>query len=104
MHAGRVVVAAVAGANPAPSPTPTPPIDPNLVTPGVWGFVAIAFLALAVILLIFDMMRRIRRGRYRADVAAQLDAEAEAQRQADAAVEASDVDDQDIDPGDRLRR
>ena len=80
------------------TPTPTPSIDPNLVTPGVWGFVAIALIALVVIALVYDMMRRIRRGRYRAQVREELDAEAAAQHQADAAVEASDVDDQDIDP------
>jgi hypothetical protein len=76
------------------TPLPTPDVDPTLVTPGPWGFVAIAFVAVAVILLVWDMLRRIRRGRYRAEIAAELDAE----QQAVAAVEASDVDDQDIDP------
>ncbi len=91
---------ALAFSDATPTPSPTPSIDPAIVTPGVWGFVAIAFVAVAVIFLIFDMMRRIRRGRYRADVREQLDAEEEARGQADAAVEASDVDDQDIDPKD----
>jgi flagellar biosynthesis/type III secretory pathway M-ring protein FliF/YscJ len=78
-----------------PSPTPSaPPAD--LVTPGPWGFVVIAFLALVVFLLVWDMLRRIRRGRYREDIAAELDAE----EQARAATRASNVDDQDIDPDD----
>lgn len=96
MHASDVVRDAISDVSPTPLPTPT--IDPSVVTPGVFGFIAIAFLALAVILLIFDMMRRIRRGRYRADVREQLDAEEAAEQQAGAAVEATDVDDQDIDP------
>ncbi|MFG6401899.1 MULTISPECIES: hypothetical protein [unclassified Microbacterium] len=78
------------------SPEPTSP-PPELVTPGPWGFAAIAFVALAVFLLVWDMLRRIRRGRYRAEVNEDLDA---AEAQAKAAVEMSDVDDQDIDPED----
>ncbi|MBN9183486.1 MAG: hypothetical protein J0I66_10930, partial [Microbacterium sp.] len=74
-------------------PTPVGP-DPDLVSPGPWGFVAIAFIAVVVVLLIWDMMRRIRRGRYRDQVREELDAEEQAAR----AVEASDVDDQDVDP------
>ncbi|MGP3536249.1 hypothetical protein ACTU3I_15740 [Microbacterium sp. RD1] len=79
----------LAAATPGPS---SPPAE--LVTPGPWGFAVIAFLALAVALLVFDMLRRVRRGRYRAEVAAELDAE----EQARAAVRESNVDDQDIDP------
>lgn len=81
----------------AVTPTPTPSSPPaDLVTPGPWGFAAIAFIAIAVILLVFDMLRRIRRGRYREEVNAELDAE----EQALAAQEASEVDDEDIDPAD----
>ncbi|GAA3628683.1 hypothetical protein GCM10022200_09050 [Microbacterium awajiense] len=68
-------LAAIAWAADAPAPTPTPAVDPNLVTPGPWGFAVIVFLALAVILLIGDMLRRIRRGRVRADIAEELDDE-----------------------------
>jgi uncharacterized membrane protein len=68
------------------------------VTPGPWGFVAIAFLALAVVLLIMDMMRRIRRARIRSEVDEQLDAEELAARQADDATRATETDDEDIDP------
>ena len=61
-----------------------PPIevDPNSVTPGVIGFVITLFVALAVVFLIVDMSRRVRRVRYRALVNEQLDAETN-QAQAD---------------------
>lgn len=54
-----------------------PPIevDPNSVTPGVVGFVVTLVVGLGVLLLIMDMVRRIRRVRYRAMVNEQLDAE-----------------------------
>lgn len=83
---------------PTPTPSPTIQVDPDLVTPGVVGFLVTAFVAVAVIFLVWDMMRRIRRGRVRADIQEQLDAEAEQEQRAAAAVEASDVDDQDVDP------
>ena len=53
-----------------------PHFDPNSVTPGVIGFlVTIIFIGL-VILLITDMVRRVRRTQYRAEVNQRLDAEA----------------------------
>ncbi len=55
--------------------TPTPVVDPDLVSPGPWGFVIIALVAFAVVFLVWDMLRRIRRGRYRAEIREQLDAE-----------------------------
>jgi len=79
----------------AAAPTPTPTVDPVLVTPGPWGFVVIALLAVAVIALVWDMMRRIRRGRVRADINAELDAE----EQAAAATRATDTDDENADAG-----
>lgn len=82
------------------TPSPSMTVNPDSVTPGFFGFVAIAILAVVVVLLVIDMLRRIRRAGYRADINEQLDAEAEAEKQARDAVEASDVDDQDIDPGD----
>lgn len=48
----------------APSPSPTRPPD-DLVTPGPWGFVIPLLVAIASILLILDMVRRIRRTRAR---------------------------------------
>jgi hypothetical protein len=50
-----------------------------------------------VILLVWDMMRRIRRGRVRADINEELDAEEQAAR----AVEATETDDEGIDPDER---
>ncbi len=81
---------------PTPSPTPVAP-PPELVTPGFGGFIIIAFLVVAVIVLVWDMQRRIRRARYRQEIGEQLDAEEAAARQAEEAVEASAVDDQSID-------
>lgn len=51
-------------------------VDPNSVTPGVVGFLATLFVALAVLLLIADMVRRVRRVRYRSEINEKLDAEA----------------------------
>ena len=100
MHALAVALdearAAVAAAVVTPSPVPT--VDPQLVTPGPWGFAAIVFIALAVVFLVWDMQRRVRRTRYREEINDELDAEQAAERQAEAAEEASEVDDQSIDP------
>ncbi|GAA2583820.1 hypothetical protein [Microbacterium binotii] len=83
-----------------PTPTPTD-VDPLLVTPGPWGFAVIALVGVAVILLVWDMLRRIRRGRYRSEVREQLDAEELAAKQGDAAERDSETDDEDIDPAQR---
>ncbi|QTG79383.1 hypothetical protein [Arthrobacter crystallopoietes] len=65
-----------AAAAPNDEPSLRPGLDPDQVTPGAWGFFATFFLAAAIILLIWDMARRIRRVRYRQQVeeAAVLDA------------------------------
>jgi len=71
-------------ATPEPTPGPTLPAyegDPNLITPGVVGFAVTFFIAIATVLLIVDMTRRVRRVNYRAQVQQKLDdekAEAEA--------------------------
>ncbi|WP_448810650.1 hypothetical protein [Agromyces bauzanensis] len=49
--------------------------DPNLVTPGVWGFVLTFLVMAVVVLLVLDMVRRIRRVNYRAEVRRQLEVE-----------------------------
>lgn len=61
----------------APSPTPFPDYigDPTLITPGVWGFLAILGVAIATVFLILDMTRRIRRSRYREEVRIKLEDE-----------------------------
>ena len=61
-------------------------LDPNAVTPGVIGFFAIFFIAVATVLLVLDMTRRVRRTRYRGEVREQLDAE-EAEASEAAAIE-----------------
>ncbi|MET1066327.1 MAG: hypothetical protein ABWX85_15350 [Arthrobacter sp.] len=55
-----------------PAPTPSSSLRPGLtqdqVTPGLLGFVLTAFIVVLTALLIVDMVRRIRRVRYRAQV------------------------------------
>lgn len=53
----------------------TEEFDPNTVTPGVVGFIFTFGLAAVVVLLVLDMVRRVRRLRYREEIAARLDAE-----------------------------
>ncbi|MBT2530824.1 hypothetical protein J7E83_01535 [Arthrobacter sp. ISL-48] len=76
-----------------PSPLPTPALRDGMsedqITPGLWGFIMTAFFVLATTLLIVDMVRRIRRVRYRAQV--------EEERMAAAA--AADVEAEDGGPG-----
>ena len=55
--------------------TPDPDFDPNTVTPGVVGFLVFFLIALATLLLCLDVVRRIRRTTYRAEIKARLDAE-----------------------------
>ncbi len=57
------------------TPMPEITVNPTSVTPGPWGFGAIVVLTIAVVLLLLDMLRRVRRGRYRVDVREQLDEE-----------------------------
>ncbi|PCE14339.1 hypothetical protein AUC47_03650 [Microbacterium sp. SZ1] len=70
-----------------PMPTPSMTVAPESVTPGFVGFAAVVILLVAVILLILDMNRRIRRVRYREEVREELDAEEAAARAADEATE-----------------
>ncbi|MEV7631438.1 hypothetical protein AB0N64_03405 [Microbacterium sp. NPDC089318] len=63
-----------------PMPTPSMTVDPNSVTPGFAGFAIIVLIVAAVVLLIWDMNRRIRRVRYREEVRDDLDAEEAALR------------------------
>ncbi|MFT4235055.1 MAG: hypothetical protein QM607_08675 [Microbacterium sp.] len=64
-----------------PTPTPTMTVPAEAVTPGTAGFIAIAAVGIAAILLIVDMTRRVRRVRYREEVNAELDAEEAAAEQ-----------------------
>jgi hypothetical protein len=69
------LAALVNGAAPTPSPVPTSNVPDNAVTPGVWGFVITAAIGVAVILLILDMIRRLRKVNYRAEVRERIAAE-----------------------------
>ena len=74
-------------ATPTPSPTSGPSDDS--VTPGVVGFTVTFLIAVAAVLLVLDMTRRIRRVRYRAEIAEKLDAE-KAEQQDDASGDSRD--------------
>ena len=64
----------------AATPSPTPTVDPaeTWYSPGTIGFIMTFFVTVGAIGLIFDMVRRIRRVRYRAEIAEKLAAEASA--------------------------
>lgn len=49
--------------------------DENLVSPGVAGFLVVAVLALAVFALGMNLVRRLRRNRYRYEIREELEAE-----------------------------
>ncbi|MWB98340.1 hypothetical protein [Agromyces seonyuensis] len=59
--------------------------DEEDITPGVVGFVATLFVAVIVVLLAVDMVRRVRRVNYRAEIQERLAAEQAAADEAAAA-------------------
>ena len=63
--------------------------DPNTVTPGPIGFAAIFLVAGATTLLGFDLVRRIRRTTYRAEITERLEAELAARDDEDSATGSS---------------
>ncbi|MCU1439073.1 MAG: hypothetical protein JWP85_70 [Rhodoglobus sp.] len=71
-----IVLLGIALAAPTPTPGPAYDGDPNLITPGVIGFAITFLIAVATVLLLLDMTRRVRRVRYRAEIREELDAEA----------------------------
>ena len=62
-----------------PTPTPTPDFDLTSVTPTWVGFTVTFLVAAATVFLIWDMVRRIRRVRYRAEIQDRLEAERQAE-------------------------
>ncbi|MHA7277283.1 hypothetical protein [Arthrobacter sp. HLT1-21] len=68
----------VSAVSPAPNQEDglRPGLDPSQVTPGLWGFIFTLAMVVAVIFLIRDMSKRIRRVRYQGmvDEAAAADA------------------------------
>ena len=70
------------------APTPSPTFgsyngDEDLVTPTWVGFAVTFAIALATLLLILDMTRRVRRTRYRSEIREKLEAEAAAEKSSD---------------------
>lgn len=59
----------------AATPTPAPDFDEDLVTPTWVGFAITFLVAVATVLLLLDMVRRVRRTRYRGEIQERLDAE-----------------------------
>lgn len=68
----------------AATPTPTPGYDEDQVTPGVIGFVVTAVFVAVIVLLLLDMVRRVRRVRYRAESQRRIAEELEASATDDA--------------------
>ncbi|MDQ0822161.1 hypothetical protein QFZ79_004540 [Arthrobacter sp. V4I6] len=66
MHS--MLIALATSPAPAPSPSLRPGLSADQVTPGLLGFLLTAFIVVLTALLIVDMVRRIRRVRYRAQV------------------------------------
>ena len=59
--------------------TPVPEdFDPNSVTPTWVGFAVTFLVAVATVLLLIDMVRRVRRTRYRGEIQERLEAERQA--------------------------
>ena len=83
-----------ADVTPTPTPLPAYEGDVNLITPGVIGFAVTFLIAIATVLLLLDMTRRVRKVRYRGEVREQLAIE-----QAEEALAAADAE-----PGSRPAR
>lgn len=62
----------------ASTPTPQPNFNENSVTPTWVGFAATFGVAAVVVLLCIDLVRRVRRVRYRGEIREQLEAERDA--------------------------
>lgn len=65
-------------------------IDTSKISPGVGGFTVIALLAVALFFLGFDLVRRLRRAKYRAEIQEKLAAEI-AERDAASSAATSDT-------------
>ncbi len=72
----QIWLSALLAATPVPSSTPDP--AETFYSPGTIGFIATFGVTAGAIVLIFDMVRRVRRVRYRAEISAKLEAESAA--------------------------
>jgi hypothetical protein len=70
----QILISAILAATPSPASTPDP--ANTFYSPGTIGFIATFGMAAGAVLIIFDLVRRVRRVRYRAEIQAKLDAEA----------------------------
>ena len=64
---GDVIALLAATVTPSPGPTSVRTPDPELVTPGVAGFLVVFLLALATIVLVRSMTGHLRKVRYSPD-------------------------------------
>jgi hypothetical protein len=83
----QIWLSALLAATPVPSSTPDP--AETFYSPGTIGFIATFGVTAGAVLLIFDMVRRVRRVRYRAEIEAKLEAESQASSQAETAAPAT---------------
>jgi Ni/Fe-hydrogenase subunit HybB-like protein len=67
----------------AATPTPQPNFDENSVTPTWVGFAATFGVAAVIIVLCIDLVRRVRRVRYRGEIRERLEAERDAANRTD---------------------
>ena len=72
----HILLSALLAATPSPSATADP--SETFYSPGTIGFIMTFFVTAGAVALIFDMVRRIRRVRYRAEITEKLEAEAQA--------------------------
>ncbi|MFM6940340.1 MAG: hypothetical protein ACKOUD_07000 [Rhodoluna sp.] len=70
----HILLSLILAATPSPSASPDP--SETFYSPGTIGFIMTFFVTAGAVALIFDMVRRVRRVRYRAEIAEKLAAEA----------------------------
>lgn len=78
----RNLILAILASTPSPSSTTAP--EDTFYSPGTIGFLAVFGVTVGAILLIFDMVRRVRRVRYRAEISSKLDAELSGEKKTEA--------------------
>lgn len=70
----QILLVALTQTPPSPEGTLRPGLSEDMITPGTWGFITTAFVVVLTIFLIVDMVRRLRRVRYKAQVEESLQA------------------------------
>lgn len=59
-----IVTQLLAATTPSPVATSVPEIDPNRVTPGIWGFLSFVFLIIACVFLYYSMRKQLKRVKF----------------------------------------